>query len=84
LAIGLTGFASAPNEVVVLISIFIAGIGLLFGVTTTNSNLQRRLDEDMRGRVMALWGAWLFSAHAPSPGSSTVASPTWCRHVSAC
>jgi hypothetical protein len=24
-------------------------------VTTTNSNLQHRLDENMRGRVMALW-----------------------------
>jgi len=55
LAVGLIGFASAPNEVVVLVSLFIAGIGFLFGVTTTNSNLQRRLDEDMRGRVMALW-----------------------------
>lgn len=55
LAIGLVGFALAPNEAVVLIALFIAGVGFLLGVTTTNSNLQRRLDEDMRGRVMALW-----------------------------
>lgn len=55
LAVGLVGFALAPSEVVVLVGLFIAGVGFLFAVTTTNSNLQRRLDENMRGRVMALW-----------------------------
>lgn len=55
LALGMMGFAVAPTEAVVLIALFIAGIGFLLGVTTTNSNLQHRLDEDMRGRVMALW-----------------------------
>ncbi|MBW3667448.1 MAG: MFS transporter, partial [Actinobacteria bacterium] len=55
LALGLAGYAAAPSEVVVLVSLFVAGVGFLLGVTTTNSNLQRRLDEDMRGRVMALW-----------------------------
>ena len=55
LAIGLVGFASALNQAVVLVALFVAGVGFLFGVTSTNSNLQRRLDEDMRGRVMALW-----------------------------
>lgn len=55
LAIGLLGYAAAPNEVIVLSALFLAGIGFLLGVTTTNSNLQRRLDENMRGRVMALW-----------------------------
>lgn len=55
LAVGLLGFAAAPTPVVVLIALFIGGIGFLLGVTTTNSNLQHRLDENMRGRVMALW-----------------------------
>ncbi len=55
LAIGLIGYAVAPHEVIVVFSLFVAGTGFLLGVTTTNSNLQRRLDEDMRGRVMALW-----------------------------
>jgi MFS family permease len=55
LGAGLAGYAAAPNEVVVLSALFVGGIGFLFGVTTTNSNLQRRLDENMRGRVMALW-----------------------------
>lgn len=55
LAVGLIGFGLAPSEVVVLVALFVAGVGFLFAVTTTNSNLQRRLDESMRGRVMALW-----------------------------
>jgi len=55
LGLGLVGYAAAPSEAVVLISLFVAGVGFLLGVTTTNSNLQHRLDENMRGRVMALW-----------------------------
>jgi MFS family permease len=55
LASGLIAYSLAPHEVVVLVALFVAGIGFLLGVTTTNSNLQHRLHEDMRGRVMALW-----------------------------
>lgn len=55
LGVGLLGYSAAPTEVVVLLALFVAGVGFLLGVTTTNSNLQHRLDEDMRGRVMALW-----------------------------
>ncbi len=55
LGAGLVGFAIAPNAGFVLAALFLAGVGFLLGVTTTNSNLQRRLTESMRGRVMALW-----------------------------
>ena len=55
IALGMLGYASAPTEALVLIALFVAGVGFLLGVTTTNSNLQHRLDEEMRGRVMALW-----------------------------
>lgn len=55
LGTGLVGFAAAPSEPVVILALFVAGVGFLLGITTTNANLQRRLDEGMRGRVMALW-----------------------------
>lgn len=55
LGLGLVGYAAAPIEALVLTALPVAGVGFLFGVTTTNSNLQGRLHEDMRGRVMALW-----------------------------
>lgn len=53
--LGLVVFAAAINPPLALVGLFVAGAGFLFGVTTTNANLQRRLDEAMRGRVMALW-----------------------------
>jgi predicted MFS family arabinose efflux permease len=56
LATGLGGVALSPNEVALLLFWFVTGVGFLFGITTTNSNLQQRLDENMRGRIMALWG----------------------------
>ena len=55
LGAGLVAYAGAPHELVVIVALFVAGAGFLMGVTTTNSNLQHRLDEHMRGRVMALW-----------------------------
>jgi MFS family permease len=55
LGTGLLGFALAPVPAVVLTALLVAGSGFVLGVTTTNTNIQRRLDEDMRGRVMALW-----------------------------
>ncbi len=55
LAIGLAGHAAAPAEAWVLTALFVSGTGSLLGITTTNSNLQSRVEEQMRGRVMALW-----------------------------
>ncbi len=55
LATGMIGYAAAPRPWVVVVALASAGAGFLLGVATTNSNLQQRLDEDMRGRVMALW-----------------------------
>lgn len=51
----LSGYASAPALALVLGLMFVAGLGFLLGVTTTNRDLLGGLDEDMRGRVMALW-----------------------------
>ncbi|MEX1281263.1 MAG: MFS transporter [Acidimicrobiia bacterium] len=55
LATGMVGYAIAPLPWLVIVALLAGGAGFLLGVTTTNSNLQQRLDEDMRGRVMALW-----------------------------
>lgn len=55
LAAGLIGFSLAPAPWVVIVALFIAGQGFVLGVAATNANLQQRLDESMRGRVMALW-----------------------------
>lgn len=57
LGAGLVATALAPTGDVVLVTWFVTGIGFVFGVTSTNASLQGRIDEDMRGRVMAFWGA---------------------------
>lgn len=55
LGAGLIGFASAQAPWMALVTLYVAGWGFLLGLATTNSNLQLRIDEAMRGRVMALW-----------------------------
>lgn len=57
LATGLVSTALAPASGIVLATWFVTGLGFVFGVTSTNTALQRRIGEDMRGRVMAFWGA---------------------------
>ena len=55
LAAGLVAAALAPGPATALIAFAVMGTGFLLGVSTLTSALQRRVDEDLRGRVMALW-----------------------------
>lgn len=55
LATSLLGYAVAPAPWVVLVFLFIGGNGYLLAVTSLNADLQVRVDEALRGRMMALW-----------------------------
>ena len=55
LGVGMVGFGLAPNVGVALVMLFIAGFGFLATTTTTTTVLQLRVDDRLRGRVMALW-----------------------------
>lgn len=55
LATGLLMVVVSPVGPVVLAGMTVAGAGFLLSVTTLNSELQLRLDDEVRGRVMALW-----------------------------
>ena len=55
LAGGLVAAAAAPGPLVALAAFGVMGGGFLLGVSTFSSALQRRVNEDLRGRVMALW-----------------------------
>lgn len=55
LAAGMVVTAIAPVGWLALTGMGVAGVGFLLAVTTVNAELQYRLDEDVRGRVMALW-----------------------------
>lgn len=52
---GLVVIAVAPIVHVALLGAAVAGSGFLLGVTSTNSELQRGIPEELRGRVMAIW-----------------------------
>lgn len=54
-ATGLAIIAIAPIVHVALLGALVAGSGFLLGVTSTNTELQRGIPEELRGRVMALW-----------------------------
>lgn len=54
-AIGIGLVAVSPSYPAALVSLGLAGSGFLVGVSTLTGALHRRLDEAMRGRVMALW-----------------------------
>ncbi|MAT06926.1 MAG: hypothetical protein CL424_17985 [Acidimicrobiaceae bacterium] len=54
-AVGLTTLALAPVTAVALLGALLSGSGFLLGVTGTNSELQKAMPEQLRGRVMAWW-----------------------------
>ena len=52
---GLTTVAFAPAIPGALVGFALAGAGFLFGTTAFMTRIQRRLPDEIRGRVMALW-----------------------------
>jgi MFS family permease len=54
-AIGLATMVIAPVAPVALLGAACSGSGFLLGVTATNSELQKAVPEELRGRVMAWW-----------------------------
>ena len=55
LGASLLGYAVAPSTWLVLLFLFVGGNGYLLTVTSLNADLQTRVDEALRGRMMALW-----------------------------
>jgi predicted MFS family arabinose efflux permease len=53
---GLLGFAVSLNAPMAVAALFVSGLGFLLAVTALTTELQQRVDEHVRGRVMALWG----------------------------
>ncbi len=58
LAAGMGLLAVAPTKWVALGALAIAGVGFIGSVTALNSAIQDRIEEDYRGRVMAVWSVF--------------------------
>lgn len=56
LGTGMVGLGLAPGPWPALVAMLIGGMGFLFGVTSLTSAMHIRIPEELRGRVMALWG----------------------------
>ncbi|MGI8726610.1 MAG: MFS transporter [Solirubrobacterales bacterium] len=56
LAAGMLTLALAPAIWMALLGLYIGGAGFMTAVASINSELQRFVPEELRGRVMALWG----------------------------
>jgi MFS family permease len=55
LAVGMATLALAPSQWIALAALAIAGVGFIGAVTALNSAIQERIEEAVRGRVMAIW-----------------------------
>ena len=56
LGTGMVGLGASPSPWFALASLVVGGIGFLFGVTSLTSAMHVRIPEELRGRIMALWG----------------------------
>ncbi len=55
LAAGMVGFAASPGPVAAILSLAMSGVGFLLAITALTTRIQLRIEDSMRGRVMALW-----------------------------
>lgn len=56
LAVGLVILGLAPTAWLAIGGLVVAGIGFLFAVTGITTAMHLRIPEELRGRIMALWG----------------------------
>jgi MFS family permease len=52
---GMVGFALLPSLVAAFATLAVAGFGYLIGQTSATTELQLRVSDRERGRIMALW-----------------------------
>ncbi len=74
LSLGMLAVAGAPVAGAAVVALFVAGAGFLTAITSLTTLLQQRVPEDLRGRIMALWGvAFLGSRPLAAVVDGTVA-----------
>jgi MFS family permease len=55
LGCGLVGFSLATHATTAVLTLFVAGFGMMTGMASSNTILQTIVDDDKRGRVMSLY-----------------------------
>ncbi|MCA1784218.1 MAG: MFS transporter [Intrasporangiaceae bacterium] len=70
LAIGMLALAITPNVIGAITAMAIGGIGMAFALTSLTTMIQQQVPEDLRGRVMALWGVAFLGSRPIAAGVS--------------
>lgn len=55
LATGLAGAAVSPTQVAAIVAFGVGGSGMTMALTSLSTQMQERLPDELRGRIMALW-----------------------------
>ena len=77
LATGLAGAGISPTPTLAIVSFAIGGAGMTCALTSLSTQLQARLPDALRGRVMALWSvSFLGSRPLAAAGNGALADAT--------
>jgi MFS family permease len=70
LAVGMLALAITPNVIGAITAMAIGGVGMAFALTSLTTMIQQQVPEDLRGRVMALWGVAFLGSRPIAAGVS--------------
>ncbi len=70
LAIGMLALAITPTVTTAVLALAIAGVGMAFALTSLTTMIQQQVPEELRGRVMALWGVAFLGSRPLAAGVS--------------
>lgn len=60
--VGLASFSHSPWMAVSVVGMFLVGLGVIMQAVATNMTIQKRVDDDKRGRVLAIYTAMFIGA----------------------
>jgi MFS family permease len=70
LGIGMAALAVAPTPVTAILALGVGGLGMAFALTSLTTMIQQQVPEDLRGRVMALWGVAFLGSRPIAAGAT--------------
>lgn len=70
MAVGMLALALAPTRHLAVAAMVLAGVGMTLSLTSLTTLIQQQVPEDLRGRVMALWGVAFLGSRPIAAGLS--------------